>query len=75
MVRSKSELVVANKLFSMGIDYHYERIVEGTVKPGKLRPDFTFIDPAGDPIILEHLGMLGRDDYRRGWEWKKEWYQ
>lgn len=75
MVRSKSELVVANKLFSMGIDYHYERIIEGTAKPGKLRPDFTFIDPAGEPIILEHLGMLGRDDYRRGWEWKQEWYR
>lgn len=75
MVRSKSELVISNKLFSLGIDYHYERIIEGTTQPGKLRPDFTFIDPAGDTIIWEHLGMLGRDDYRRGWEWKKAWYQ
>lgn len=75
MVRSKSELVIANKLFSLGMDYHYERIVEGVARPGKLRPDFTFIDPAGDPIIWEHLGMMGRDDYRRGWEWKKAWYK
>lgn len=74
MVRSKSELVVANKLFSLGMDYHYERIVEGAARPGKLRPDFTFIDPGGDIIIWEHLGMMGRDDYRRGWEWKKKWY-
>jgi hypothetical protein len=29
----------------------------------------------GDPIIWEHLGMLSRDDYRQGWEWKKAWYE
>ena len=74
MVRSKSELVIANKLFSIGMEYQYERIIEGSKRPGKLRPDFTFTDPAGDTIIWEHLGMLARDDYRRGWEWKKEWY-
>lgn len=74
MVRSKSELVIANKLFSMGMEYQYERIIEGSNRAGKLRPDFTFTDPAGDIIIWEHLGMLGRDDYRRGWDWKKGWY-
>lgn len=75
MVRSKSELVIANKLFSLDMEYQYERIIEGVTRPGKLRPDFTFTDPAGDVIIWEHLGMLGRDDYRRGWEWKKDWYK
>lgn len=75
MVRSKSELVVSNMLFKEAIDYHYERAIEGTTRPGRLRPDFTFIDAAGDPIILEHLGMLVRDDYRRSWEWKKKWYE
>ena len=40
----------------------------------KLRPDFSFIDPAGDVIIWEHLGMLSMEDYRVGWEWKKRWY-
>ena len=74
MVRSKSELVIANKLYSMNVEYQYERILEGVNRPGKLRPDFTFTDPAGDVIVWEHLGMMGRDDYRRGWEWKKEWY-
>ena len=38
------------------------------------RPDFSFIDPAGDVIVWEHLGMLDRHDYRRAWDWKKEWY-
>lgn len=74
MVRSKSELVIANKLWQMGIDYEYERPVEGEVVPGKMRPDFSFVDPAGDLILWEHLGMLFRDDYRKSWEWKKDWY-
>lgn len=75
MVRSKSELVIANMLFQMGIEYHYERVCEGTVEPGRLRPDFSFIAPDGDLIIWEHLGMLNKDDYRRGWEWKRWWYE
>ena len=24
--------------------------------------------------MWEHLGMMDRDDYRRGWDWKLEWY-
>src|SRR5262249_18362490 len=74
MVRSKSELVIANHLFSVNLPYHYERPVEGTVVGGKLRPDFSFVTDAGDLILWEHLGMLNRDDYLRGWQWKKEWY-
>lgn len=74
MVRSKSELVIANKLWQMGIDYEYERPVKGEIIPGKMRPDFSFVDPAGDYILWEHLGMLFRDDYRKSWEWKKDWY-
>jgi hypothetical protein len=75
LVRSKSELVIANMLHHMGVDYLYERILEGTTEPGRLRPDFSFFDPAGDLVIWEHLGMLHREDYRRGWEWKRGWYE
>ena len=31
--------------------------------------------PDGDLIIWEHLGMLDRPDYNRGWEWKRHWYE
>lgn len=74
MVRSKSELVIANMLHHMGVEYDYERVYEGEVDHRKLRPDFSFVDAAGDLILWEHLGMLSRSDYRRGWEWKKDWY-
>lgn len=76
MVRSKSELVIANYLYNNGLElYKYERKLEGDVAPGILRPDFSFIDDAGDVIIWEHLGMMDRDDYKKGWEWKQEWYE
>jgi hypothetical protein len=75
MVRSKSELVIANHLFDVGLPYLYERPLEGTLSPGRLRPDFSFVTDAGDVIVWEHLGMLDRDDYRRGWEWKRAWYE
>ncbi|MBS0160189.1 MAG: AAA family ATPase [Nitrospira sp.] len=76
LVRSKSELVIANMLFTMGLGdkYEYERVCEGTSETGRLRPDFSFVTADGDLIIWEHLGMLNREDYRRGWEWKKQWY-
>lgn len=76
MVRSKSELVIANIIFHIdGLqDYEYERLYDGLIIPGKVRPDFSWATPAGDLIILEHLGMLSRDDYRKAWEWKKDWY-
>jgi hypothetical protein len=75
MVRSKSELVIANHLFSVGLKYEYERPLDGTASAGRLRPDFSFITDAGDLVIWEHLGMMNRDDYRRGWEWKTAWYE
>jgi hypothetical protein len=62
-------------LFQMDMDYEYERILEGSIEMGRLRPDFSFVTPAGDLIIWEHLGMMWREDYRKGWDWKRHWYE
>ena len=74
LVRSKSELAIANYLYSIKLDYQYERELQGTVDSDRLRPDFSFIDDAGDVIIWEHLGMLDRPGYAEGWDWKRAWY-
>lgn len=72
MVRSKSELVIANYLYGAKMDYIYERSLE---KNGDHKlPDFTFISPAGDEIIWEHLGLLHQADYADAWKSKKKWY-
>jgi hypothetical protein len=66
MVRSKSELAIAIELQRLGLwgQCEYERVLEGTARPGRLRPDFTFIDAAGDPLVWEHLGMLSKRSYQ-----------
>jgi ATP-dependent exoDNAse (exonuclease V) alpha subunit len=74
MVRSKSELIIAEKLNTLGVSYQYERPLEGTVREGRLRPDFSFTDGAGNVVLWEHLGRMDRADYREGWEWKRQWY-
>jgi hypothetical protein len=76
MVRSKSELVIANDLFHRGLAdrYEYERRVSGSTRRGTVRPDFSFADPAGDLIVWEHLGMLASPAYADAWAWKKQWY-
>jgi ATP-dependent exoDNAse (exonuclease V) alpha subunit len=74
MVRSKSELVIANKLFQLDLPYEYERPYELPELERKFWPDFRFTDPSGDTIIWEHLGMLHKDDYRESWERKLRIY-
>jgi ATP-dependent exoDNAse (exonuclease V) alpha subunit len=74
LVRSKSELVIANYLHHMGIAYQYERPFDGEGARGRLRPDFSIVDDAGDVYLWEHLGMLDRPEYKSSWEWKKAWY-
>jgi hypothetical protein len=77
MVRSKSELAVAIELQRLGMwdRCSYERPLDGVAAPGRLRPDFSFVDAAGDVIVWEHLGMLNKKSYLRSWEWKLTWYE
>lgn len=63
-MRSKSEVIIANLLDKLNVEYKYE-------KPLKLRnigivhPDFTLLDvKARKEIFLEHLGMLDDQAYR-----------
>lgn len=74
MVRSKSEVIIANALAAKGVDYAYERplTIEGVTK----YPDFTIEDmEAGQTIYWEHCGMLHVPSYRRRWEEKLDWYR
>lgn len=75
LVQSKSELVIANLLFKEGLEYEYSKPILGRTDSSSVKPDFRFHDPSGEPILWEHLGMMDREDYRRGWEWKLGWYE
>jgi hypothetical protein len=75
LVRSKSELVIADKLFARGVDYVYEQpLILGQGRT--CYPDFTIADHArGLTFYWEHLGLLDDASYRARWERKREVYR
>lgn len=59
LVRSKSEVIIANALFSYGIPFHYEeRFANVSEQGGFYYPDFVILLPDGTKLIWEHLGLL-----------------
>lgn len=62
-VRSKTEKILADKFFELGIEYKYECpliLKDGT----KFYPDFTFIHPVTfEEIYWEHHGMMNNPHY------------
>jgi len=74
LVRSKNEVIIANLLTKLGVDWTYEEPFPGD--DGRIvRPDFTIRTDAGMTVLWEHLGMLDNLKYRRKWEIKRAWYE
>lgn len=67
-VRSKGELEIAELLYSLGIEFYYERALalrssEDGPRDRIYYPDFTIPLPNGEKIYWEHKGMLSVRDY------------
>ena len=62
-VRSKSEKIIADKLYKENIAYRYEyplKLLNGTI----VFPDFTILDEIRRRnIIFEHFGMMDNEEY------------
>ena len=74
MVRSKSEVIIADHLANNDIEYGYEQplTINGITK----YPDFTIEDmESGLTFYWEHCGMLHVPSYRDRWEQKLGWYR
>jgi ATP-dependent exoDNAse (exonuclease V) alpha subunit len=74
LVRSKSEVIIADLLHSQGIDFDYE----GALTLGGVTryPDFIIEnDDTGDIYYWEHCGMLYDASYAERWKRKLEWYK
>lgn len=73
LVRSKSEVIVADALHELKVPYRYEAPL---AFPGELprHPDFTISRPGKPPVYWEHLGRLDLAGYRADWEARKAWY-
>ena len=63
LVRSKSEVMLADMYYEMGIPYRYEAQI--TLKNGKRKyPDFTLLKTKTREIIYhEHLGLMDNEQY------------
>ncbi len=78
-VRSKSEELIANYLYSMKefIDYRYERPLEVVIAGKKeiIHPDFTIINlRTGKIFVLEHVSRLDQPEYHDAFVWKHRAY-
>ncbi|MCR5737945.1 MAG: hypothetical protein K6G64_09870 [Eubacterium sp.] len=62
-VRSKSEKIIADKLYREGIAYRYEYPLE-IPGWGTIYPDFTILDEENRRnLIYEHFGMMDNEEY------------
>lgn len=73
LVRSKSEVIIANMLFTSNLNYEYEKRVQIN-KEKSILPDFT-IFYNNNIIYWEHLGLIGVESYDKDWLEKKEVYE
>jgi ATP-dependent DNA helicase RecQ len=73
LVRSKSELIIANLLVDENIEYEYEKKLFYTDNRW-IEPDFT-ITLGDKEIYWEHLGMIGTESYDRRWLEKLSIYE
>lgn len=72
MVRSKSEVIIANMLTERQVPFRYEKPLfasDGTF----YLPDFTLM-LQGEEYYLEHIGRIDLPEYKAHWERKKAWY-
>lgn len=75
LVRSKSEVIVADILTSLGISFEYEQKLSSKDESTDFKlPDFT-LSYEGDTYYWEHLGMLSVPSYREAWDRKRQWYE
>lgn len=73
LVRSKSEVIIADALYYNGLAYEYEPVLvlEGKVK----RPDFKITDAdTGEEWYWEHCGMMSDAKYAKRWYDKEKFY-
>lgn len=75
LVRSKSEVIIANMLYEAGIEYEYEKELD-LGEDGVRIPDFTIEDAeSGLCFYWEHCGMLGDAAYNKHWQEKQALYK
>jgi len=74
MLRSKSELLIYQRLLDNNLSPLYEKKL--TIKEVEKLPDFTIEnEDSGEVYYWEHCGMLFDEEYKQRWEEKYQWYR
>lgn len=74
-VRSKSEILIADRLYAKGVPYHYEPVFDPTEEHAQLSPDFLILNvKTRKNYVWEHLGRMDDPDYCANNLWKLEQY-
>ncbi len=74
MLRSKSELLIYQRLIDKNLNPLYEKKL--TIKEVEKLPDFTIEnEESGEVYYWEHCGMLFDEEYKQRWEEKYQWYK
>ena len=74
MLRSKSELLIYQRLIDKKLNPLYEKKL--VIKEVEKLPDFTIEnEETGDVYYWEHCGMLFDEEYKQRWEEKHQWYK
>ena len=60
-MRSKAEVLIAEKLYEYGIPFRYEQIL--LLGNRQYAPDFTFEAADGSEFYLEFFGMMDNEEY------------
>lgn len=66
LVRSKSELMIAEILYELGVEFYYEKrllLQDEDGQPHEVYPDFTIVLNNGRVYHWEHKGMYGDEAY------------
>lgn len=71
--RSKSELIISERLISKGISYEYEEPLK--LGSNTRYPDFTIENDYGDKYYWEHCGLMNDEQYKKKWEEKLNLYK
>lgn len=75
IVRSKSEILIADRLYAAKIPYHYEKRLELNGGATSRLPDFTILHPYTlETYYWEHLGLMHDEEYRQKAKDKIELY-
>ncbi len=73
MVRSKSELLIYQRLLDKGLSPSYEKRL--LVDEVEKLPDFTIENPdTGETYYWEHCGLMNDSEYVERWNEKRKWY-